>query len=161
MSDLASALADLGCSGVRTYIQSGNVVFRTPSANAKRVPQLIEEWIAKRFGFRAPVVLRTSVEFQAVVAGNPFLKAGAEPASLHVGFLADPPSPRKVAALDSHRSPGDSFQVRAREIYLSLPNGVARSKLTGNYFESQLGATITVRNWRTVLALWKIAQEMA
>jgi len=63
------------------------------------------------------------------------------------------PDKRLVAALDPKRSPGDSFKVHGREIYLCLPNGVARTKLTNDYFDRALATTSTLRNWRTVMKL--------
>jgi uncharacterized protein (DUF1697 family) len=72
---------------------------------------------------------------------------------LHVAFLAATPGPSKIAALDPNRSPPDEFAVHGREIYLRLPNGVARTKLTNAHFDSKLGTTSTLRNWRTVVKL--------
>ena len=149
---------DAGCRDVRTYIQSGNVVYRATPALARRVPALIEKAIAERFGFDVPIVIRTAAEIDDVVKGNPFLKAGADPKTLHVGFLRDRPSKSQVAALDPDRSPPDEFVVRGGEIYLRLPNGVARSKLTSQYFDSRLKTITTARNWRTVLKLQEMAQ---
>jgi uncharacterized protein (DUF1697 family) len=71
----------------------------------------------------------------------------------HVAFLAATPTPAMVATLDPDRSPPDESAVRGREIYLRLPNGVARSRLTNAFFDSRLGTTSTLRNWRTVLKL--------
>ena len=88
-----------------------------------------------------------------VAAGNPFLKRRADPRALHVAFLADAPDRRSAGALDRARSPGDTFELRGREIYLHLPNGVARTRLTNAYLDATLATTSTLRNWRTVLAL--------
>jgi uncharacterized protein (DUF1697 family) len=99
------------------------------------------------------VVTRTAGELRGVLRGNPFLRAGAEAETLHVMFLADRPTPARVAALDSRRSPPDEFEVKGREVYLRLPNGGARTKLTNAYFDAKLATTSTVRNWRTVLKL--------
>ena len=148
---------DAGCRDVRTYIQSGNVVFQAVPALAGRVPALIEEAIEVRFEFDVPIVIRTAAEIDSVVKGNPFLKAGADPKTLHVGFLRDRPSKAQIAALDPDRSPPDEFVLRGGEIYLRCPNGVARSKLTSQYFDSRLKTITTARNWRTVRKL----QEMA
>lgn len=153
MSALAEIFAEAGCTDVRTYIQSGNVVFSAPPILGRRLPDLISKRIADRLGLRVPVVLRTAEDIRLVAEANPFLRAGTDPASLHVAFLADLPDPRHVAALDPKRSPGDSFVVLGREIYLSLPNGMARSKLTNAYFDSGLATISTARNWRTVLKL--------
>jgi uncharacterized protein (DUF1697 family) len=153
MKDLAAMFAEAGCTDVVTYIQSGNVVFRATQACAARVPAAIAKAVADRLGFRAPVVMRTAGELRGVARGNPFLRAGAEAESLHVLFLADRPSPAGVAALDPKRSPPDEFEVVGREIYLRCPNGVARTKLTNDYFDAKLATTSTMRNWRTVLKL--------
>jgi uncharacterized protein (DUF1697 family) len=73
-------------------------------------------------------------------------------------FLADAPARAAVAGLDSRRSPPDEFAVVGREIYLRLPHGVARTKLTNAWFDSRLATTSTMRNWRTVLKLVELAE---
>lgn len=149
-------LEEAGCTDVRTYIQSGNVVYRAAPALSRRLPDVLEKEIAERYGFECPVVTRTAAEVDEIVEGNPFPEAAAEPKTLHVGFLRDRPEKAQVAALDPHRSPPDAFVVRGSEIYVHYPKGSARSKLTPQYFDSRLETTSTFRNWRTVLTL----QEM-
>jgi uncharacterized protein (DUF1697 family) len=156
MRDLAAMLEDAGCTDVRTYIQSGNVVYGATPALARRVPGIVEKAIAERFGFECPVVTRTGPEIDEVVKANPFPEAAVEPKTLHVGFLRDRPAKSRVAALDPDRSPPDAFVVRGSEIYVHYPKGSARSKLTPQYFDSRLDTLSTFRNWRTVLTL----QEM-
>jgi uncharacterized protein (DUF1697 family) len=160
MRDLAAMFSEAGYTNVRTYIQSGNVVFSATPAAAKRLPGLIAQRIADGYGYRVPVVLRAANEFHQVAASNPFLRSAADAGTLHVAFLADLPDQRHIASLDPKRSPGDSFQVRGREIYLHLPNGVAGTKLTNNYFDSTLATTCTMRNWRTVLKLVEMTQSL-
>jgi uncharacterized protein (DUF1697 family) len=160
MRHLAAMFVEAGCSDVRTYIQSGNVVFAATPGVVKRLADAISRRIAKNFGYRVPVVLRTADELHQVLSGNPFLKSGADGRSLHVAFLADLPDPRRIAALDPKRSPGDSFKLRGREIYLCLPNGVAGTKLSNAYFDSTLATTSTLRNWRTVLKLVEMTQTV-
>jgi uncharacterized protein (DUF1697 family) len=75
---------------------------------------------------------------------------------LHVMFLANAPSPENIAALDPKRCPPDEFIVRGREVYLKLPNGVARTKLSNAYFDSKLATIGTQRNWRTVKTLMEM-----
>lgn len=153
MASLAAIFVGEGCTGVRTYIQSGNVVFSATAALAVGLAERVRERVAAEFGFRPPVLLRTGRELAAVAGANPFLTEGADPASLHVGFLERAPTPEQCAALDPDRSPGDRLVVCGREVYLHFPNGVARSKLTSAYLDSILGTTSTFRNWRTVLNL--------
>ena len=156
MSELVRLLSGIGCLDVRTYIQSGNVVYLAGPALAARVPVLAAAAIKKDLGLTVPVVTRSGVALEAVARENPF--AAEDPATLHVGFLADAPSEEAVAALDPERSPPDRFQVHGGEIYLCLPNGVARSKLTNDYFDRTLGTICTIRNWKTVLALLELVR---
>ena len=157
MKELAAMFVDLGCDDVRTYIQSGNVLFRTSPTLGKDISSLISSSILSRFGYRVPVVTRTAQDLQEIVQANPFLEAGAETDKLHVVFLPDLPDGAHVEALDPNRSPSDEFAVLGREIYLHCPNGLARSKLTNNYFDSRLSTTSTMRNWRTVLELLELS----
>lgn len=159
MKDLKELFVEAGSESVRTYIQSGNVVFDATAAVAKRIPEHIPALIQERFGLRTPVIVRTAEDLAAVVANNPFLKAGAPEDELHVYFLADEPSASRIEALDPARSPGDEFAVKGREVYLRLPNGMARTKLTNDYIDRKLATTSTGRNWRTVTKLHALMSE--
>jgi uncharacterized protein (DUF1697 family) len=159
MKDLIRMFAAAGCDDVRTYIQSGNVLFEAPSKLAAQLPTTIAARMADQFGYRTPVVLRTATELAGVVAGNPFLERGVDEDVLHVLFLASPPAPDLVDTLDPGRSPPDAFIVKGREVYLKLPNGVARSKLTNAYFDARLATTSTGRNWRTVTTLLELMKN--
>jgi uncharacterized protein (DUF1697 family) len=153
MQDLIALFSQAGCRGVRTYIQSGNVLFGADPDLAAALPALIASRIAERFGYRVPVVLRTAAQLAEVVRANPFLEAGAAEDALHVLFLADQPSETAIAELDPDRSPPDAFAVRGREVYLHLPNGMGRTRLTSAYFDAKLSTVGTARNWRTVTTL--------
>lgn len=157
MKELVRIFEAAGCSNVRTYIQSGNVIFDAP-ANVSSIGDTVSTSIAKRFGYRIPVVLRTGSQLRKIIGGNPFLKSGVDPKWLHVYFLAQAPGARAIAGLDPARSAPDVFHVAGQEIYLHLPNGMGRSKLTNAYFDSKLATVSTARNWATVL---KLAEMMA
>jgi len=158
MNVLVEMFVEAGCNDVRTYIQSGNVIFNASRSVSARVPVRITAQIAERFGFRTPVILRTTEQVRDVTCHNPFLEAGAAPETLYVMFLADPPSALHVEKLDPDRSPPDAFRVRGQEIYMHLPDGVANSKLTNAYFDSKLATTGTSRNWRTVTKLLELME---
>jgi uncharacterized protein (DUF1697 family) len=149
---------DAGCDEVRTYIQSGNVVFEANAALAGRVPALVARAIARKFHFDSPIAIRTVAELGAVVRNNPFLKHGADLKALHVAFLLDTPGKAAVAGLEPDRSPGDEFAVRGRDIYLHCPNGMGRTKLTNLYFDSRLKTVSTARNWNTVMTLLEMVR---
>lgn len=150
MKELAALFIAAGCKNVETYIQSGNVVFDAPAAVVKRLPGAVGEAIQQEFGYQVPLIVRSGTELAKVVAANPFLAQGALDKELHVYFLADKPA---VAELDAKRSPPDEFDLLGREIYLRLPNGMGRTKLTNAYFDSKLKTVCTARNWATVLHL--------
>ncbi len=155
---LASMFVEAGCSDVATYIQSGNVVFSANAGLAKRVPALITAEIATQLGLRVPLVMRSATELGQVVRQNPFLAAGADATLLHVAFLDVAPSLTQIASLDAPRFVPDEFVVRGRDVFLRLPNGVGKSKLTNAYLDGRLKATSTLRNWRTVLELLRMSE---
>ena len=150
MKELVKLFEKAGAVDVATYIQSGNVVFSNPAAALDGFAGEMAAAIEKRFGLRVPVVLRSAKEIAAVLAKNPFLTPRADPKTLHVAFLAAKPAAADAARLDPKRSPGDSFELRGRDLYLHLPNGVAKTKLTNDYLDRTLATVATVRNWNTV-----------
>jgi uncharacterized protein (DUF1697 family) len=159
MKDLVSMFLQAGCDNVRTYIQSGNVIFDATPDVAARLPESIAAKIKSCFECRTQIILRRAEELCDIVRNNPFIKAGVAEETLHTLFLADLPGSSNIRLLDPHRSPRDEFVVRGREVYLRLPNGVARTKLTNSYFDSKLGTTGTLRNWRTVLKLAELVRS--
>lgn len=161
MPALRELFVAAGCTEVQTYIQSGNVIFRADPARAASLPTEIAGRIAENCGYRVPVVLRRAQQLGAVIGANPFIAAGAAEETLHVLFLADEPSAQGIASLDPNRSIPDTFVVRGQEVYLCLPNGMGRTKLTNDYFDAKLGTVSTARNWRTITTLYALMEAMA
>jgi len=153
MKALAALCEAAGCSDVVTYIQSGNVAFRASAAVAKKLPAALRRAIQAHAGIDVPVIVRDAAALTAASRDNPFLKAGADPNELHLGFLADAPPAERIALLDPGRSPPDEFVVRGGEIYFRFPKGVGQSKFSVTYFDAKLATTLTLRNLRTVDAL--------
>ena len=158
MKDLAAMFTGAGCTDVRTYIQSGNVLFSATQAKCASLPGLVTKRIREDFGYQVPLIIRSAARIDDVIRINPFVKKGADEALLHVMFLTDVPKPGLVRDLDARRSVPDEFAVRGREIYLHLPNGAARTKLTNAYFDKKLATVSTGRNWRTVNKLRELAK---
>jgi uncharacterized protein (DUF1697 family) len=153
MKELRTLFEGMGHESVRTYLQSGNVIFNARSSSPKKLAAEIEDAVFQAFEVRSSVILRTSRELQRTAEGNPFRVEGAKPSALQVMFLADRPSSTAVKTLEPDRSAPDQFRLKGREIYLWLPNGAARSKLTIDYFEKRLETRATARNWNTVTKL--------
>ena len=152
MKDLVALFEKAGCTDVKNYIQSGNIVFTAKPAVAKTIADVIANGVEKKFKFAVPVVVRSRGEIHAVATGNPFLKAGTLLERLHVVFLKDRPSAEMAKILDPNRSPGDSFEVRGADIFLSIASA-AKTKITNAWLDSKLKTVSTGRNWRTVLKL--------
>jgi uncharacterized protein (DUF1697 family) len=158
MAELRSSLSALGYQDVVSYIQSGNLVFRAGPGKPQDIATAIEKQIAASFGRNVTVIVRTPAELEAIAEGNPFLGGKTDVSRLHVVFLESAPPAKAGAELDPGRSPPDEFRLQGREIYLHLPNGMGRSKLTIDYFERRLGVAATARNWKTVLRLLALAK---
>ena len=157
MSELVSLFEQSGCTDVKTYIASGNVIFNATAAVARTLPAKIAQRIAKDHGLRVPVILRTARELAAAAEKNPYVSRGDHS---HVLFLADKPTRAAVATLDPNRSPGDEFTVIGRDVFLYCPNGVGVTKLTNEYFDRKLATTSTGRNFRTVLKLVELSRAL-
>lgn len=158
MKTLASLFEAAGAVDVQTYIQSGNVVYGASEKTAAKIAAVIEKAIAKEMSLSVPVVTRSAAELEVIASSNPFLARGESEDAVHVMFLAEAPVAKAVATLDPNRSPGDEFAVLGRDVYLFLPNGVGRTKLSNAYFDSKLATVSTGRNWRTVLKMLEMAR---
>lgn len=153
MKTLVGIFEALGCRNVRTYIQSGNVVFEASDTLHRRLPKALHDAIQKQCGFSVPVVTRSAAELAKVARAHHFAKRTKDPKALHVAFLADVPAADRIALLDPKRSPPDEFKVIGRELHLLLPNGVGSSKLTNVYLDAKLGTVSTLRNLATIQKL--------
>jgi uncharacterized protein (DUF1697 family) len=159
MAELKALVSALGFENPVTYVQSGNVVLDSRAGSAVEVGTTIERGIADAFGLDVAVLVRTPTELRATADGNPFLDREPDWTKLHVVFLDAEPEAAAVARLDPQRSPPDELSVRGQEIYLHLPHGAGRSKLTTDYFERRLGARATARNWNTVMKLLALTER--
>jgi uncharacterized protein (DUF1697 family) len=155
MAELRELFEELGAEDVKTYVQSGNVVFHSSLARDK-LKRAIEDAIRSRFGLDIMVVLATKEELDALVAANPFAADQPDPTKLHVTFLAEAPRGDPLA---ERRFEPDDFLVAGVAVYLHCPQGYGRSKLSNAFFEKQLGVAATTRNWRTVTALAELAGD--
>jgi uncharacterized protein (DUF1697 family) len=160
MESLRASFEALGFSRVRTYIQSGNVVFEASKGALDNLSRKIGERILSDYGFSVPLILRTSGEMKKIVSDNPFLtERGIDHSRLHVTFLSELPAKAALGKLDSLNGDPDEFRVKNREVYLYCPNGYGRTKLSNSAFEKLLSVEATTRNWKTVNTLLKMSTE--
>lgn len=158
MPELRSLLSEAGFEGVRTYVQSGNVVLSSelePDALAARA----EELIAGRFGFDVDVIARTRDELATVVERNPLGDIAVNPKRYQVSFLDREPDPEALERIGAFASEAERLVAIGRELYAWHPEGVGRSKLWPKLAGNGLGARATARNWTTVTTLLQMADE--
>jgi uncharacterized protein (DUF1697 family) len=151
MRELEEIFASAGGGAVTTYIESGNIIFNSdfPAEVCARAELSIES----RFGFRPPVILRSADAWRAMVEANPFVAAYVDPHVLHVACLAAAPVQPGSGSLEPHAFLPDAFVVAGPDIYLHLPNGVAKSGLNNARLDRAFRTVSTMRNWRTAVAL--------
>lgn len=157
MGDLVSILESSGLEDVETYIQSGNVVFRSAKVSST-LGEEIATAVEERHGFRPRVLLLDADRLREAAESNPFPEAEAEPGTLHLFFLATAPESPDVEALDRLVSPSERFHLAGDVFYLHAPDGIGRSKLAANV-EKHLGVAATARNWRTVERLREMSRD--
>jgi uncharacterized protein (DUF1697 family) len=158
MAELKKLYEDLGFEAVETYVQSGNVVFRSPETDAGALARRIETRLQDSLGSAAPVLVREPCDFERIMAHNPFLTGRSEEVSkLHVMFLSAPADPARLASLVKPADCLDEFIPGEQEIFLFCPGGLGRTKLTTAFFERKLKLFTTTRNWNTIHALLKLS----
>jgi uncharacterized protein (DUF1697 family) len=158
MEKLRASCETLGLRQVKTYIQSGNIVFQSPKLPPEAIARELEEQIAMSFGFSSDVIIRTKDDLEQVVQRNPLLKErGIDQSKLHVVFCSEPPTRDSVKKLESLTLAPDNIRHSGREIYFYFPNGVSRSSVRKHPLDRILGVSMTMRNWKTVNTLYEMA----
>src|SRR5271165_2017791 len=159
MDQLRKSFEALGFEQVQTYIQSGNVVFKTRKLSPAALSKRIEKKILGDFGFSVCVISRSSEEMAETIERNPFLNLpDTDHEKLHVMFLSEAPPPEALKKLGDLTAAPDQCRSLDREIYFYLPNGASQSVLMKNPVDRILAVVTTTRNWRTVNQLHQMCQ---
>jgi uncharacterized protein (DUF1697 family) len=161
METLRALYESLGLRDPLTYVQSGNVVFKTDRCDLIALAKRIEDAIERGFGFRTAVILRTSAELREVVARNPFAKRrSVEPNKLLVTFLASIPTVEAHDKVVDLKTDPEEVRLDGREVYIYFPNGMARPKISWVAIEKMLKTPGTGRNWNSVTRMLEMAEKM-
>ncbi|MBN2554259.1 MAG: DUF1697 domain-containing protein [Spirochaetales bacterium] len=158
MKDLVGILESLDLQDVKTYIQSGNVVFRSAEDEPATIAARISREIRKRFDFEPRVLLFDPSEIQKALQANPFPEAESESKTLHLSFLVAEPDNPDLESMEKIRKDSERFSLQGRIFYLHAPEGIGRSKIAASV-EKLLGVQVTSRNWRTVARIAELASE--
>ncbi len=161
MEALRALYASLGLRDPQSYIQSGNVVFRTDRKEVAPIAKKIEDAIEDQFGFRPSVALRTTAELREVIAKNPFAKRdGIEPGKLLVSFLMTDPAAADRELVRKMKFDPEEVYLGSRHLYIYFPTGQGKTKLDTKMIEKTLKTTGTGRNWNSVLKLLEMAESL-
>ena len=158
MKDLVSLLESLGLSPVKTYIQSGNVVFRTTVEEAVSLPGKIADTIEASCGFRPAVLVLSTKDLAKAAGENPFGEGEVLDTTLHLYFLAEKPTAPDVEKMDAIKGEREAYALTGKIFYLYTPDGFGKSKLALRA-EKLLGVNATARNWRTVNKVLELARD--
>ena len=161
MIDLAAKLQSNGFSDLRTYIQSGNLVFRAEKKPEPEMANKIAESIKNEFGLNVPAIVFKKGDWNEIIGRNPFAKDPHynNPKTLHVSFLSEIPQLENVQKLTGYSDEPNEFSVVGKAVYLYCPNGYSKTKLGNGFLEKKLKVTATTRNWATTLKLAEMASE--
>lgn len=157
MAELVTTLESVGCRSVRTYIQSGNVVFESSLKSKRHLAKQLGDAIETQFSFRPHVLLLTEEDFRSSVANNPFTDAIPKPKSLHFFFLESQPASPDLDAIAELVNSTERYQLIDSVFYLHAPDGFGKSKLAKGA-ERKIGVATTARNYSTVHQLLTILE---
>jgi uncharacterized protein (DUF1697 family) len=158
MAELRAMLEKIGCSDVKTYVQSGNAVLAT-KLKANELTSAIEAALERHMGRPIATTLRTGKQLRAIIAGNPFAHVATNPSYLCVTFLSHQPKATELAPLHSKDWKPELFEVAGKEIYTWYPSGQGTSPLAAQLNKLPLRGAVTTRNWNTVLKLAEMLEE--
>lgn len=159
MDALKKMYESLDFKNITSYVQSGNVIFKTNSTPTKELAELITTQLKTDFGFDIPVLVLEVKTLERIIALNPFTKASIENISaLHVTFLADPPISLNQELIKAKQQPNEEIEFTTEAIYLYCPDGYGKTKLTTNFLEAKCKVNATTRNWKTTKELLRLAQ---
>ena len=161
MTALRALFESLKFEDPRTYVQSGNVIFRSKEKISPALAKKIQNAIEGEFGCRPEVILRTAEELRRVIAASPFdSRRKLEPGKILVTFLDGEPGPEAHAVLLSLKSYPEELHLKGRELYIYFPDGAGRSKLPWSSLGKHFKTVGTARNWNSVTRILAIAEEL-
>ncbi len=161
MAALREVLQQLNIENVRTYIQSGNIIFQKEATDHGDLEEMIHHTIFESFGLTVPVIIRTEKEWQETIAQNPFLEKGYDTGKQYFLFLKQSPEEEYVEKLKVQDFGEDEWVVIGRALYFYCPGSYGKTKFSNNFFERKLKVGATTRNWKTVYKLMEMAAELA
>ncbi|WP_289053103.1 DUF1697 domain-containing protein [Carboxylicivirga marina] len=152
MKDLKQSLEKIGLTDVRTYIQSGNIVFKSVNYNTNQLEVLLCNAIKKTFGHDVPVIVLSDKEWRKMIECNPFIKEDIN--HLHITLLQSVPEKKSIEQLMQVTAiQEDKIEVIGKSVYMLIKRAYHHTKLTNRVFERCLKTKASTRNWKTALKI--------
>jgi uncharacterized protein (DUF1697 family) len=160
MADLRTLVEGLGHDGVRTHLQSGQVVFTAAHGDEESLAAELSAAVERHFGFAVDVIVRDHAYLKGIVDACPYPAGELEPKQLHVTYFSAPVTPERFAGIDRQAYLPEEFRLGDRALYLYAPNGLGRSKLAEHLARPRInkGVVATGRNWNTVRKLVELTE---
>jgi len=160
MTDLRVIFEKSGFLAVRSYIQSGNVIFQSNEVDTKKLEKLIENALEKAYGFLVPVIILTRSKLEKIVSDNPFKPLeGDDTGKIYYVFLKDVPKRKTLELFKETKFQNERFFICKNYIYLKCLCGMGNAKLNNNLFEQKLQVKATARNHKTVSKLLELSKS--
>ena len=159
MADLKSLFESLDFKNVKTYIQSGNVIFDMDEMPTEHLEQAIEYRLQKTYGFDVTTIVTNPTDLQHIVHNSPYINdASVDVNRLFVCFLKTAPEPDAMDKLNNITLEEEYFHVFDNVVYIHVPHGIGRAKLNNNFIENKLKVVATTRNWKTINKLIELSK---
>lgn len=161
MEALRTSYENMGFSNVKTYVQSGNVIFSYEDIEINKLEEQIFQQIKKDFGFDVPIIVLSVEKLEEIIKSNPLRKdKSKEESFMHVTFLASKSETNNFDAIEEKKQDNEDIVFSDYAVYLYCPNGYGNTKLNNNFIESKLKVRATTRNWKTTNELFQIAKQL-
>jgi uncharacterized protein (DUF1697 family) len=158
MNDLRKLLANLGFSDIITYIQSGNVVFKSEVKDPSLIGEMIKQGIREKFSLNIEVIAKSREELSKIIGSIPFKEADIiNGEQIYLTFLSKKPSDDLIEKLEKVDGEGDKIIVEGKTGYILCKKGYSETIYNNNYIERKLNVIATTRNFQTTKKLEDIA----
>jgi len=160
MKDLTDVFIQIGFKDVKSYIQSGNIIFScTKNYSHEQLSLLLEQKILNKFGFDVPVIIRDKDELYGLIKNNPYYNTKADLDKLYVTLLQELPNHESLKVIETINHSPDLFSINDTNIYICCNGKYHQSKLSNTFFEKKLCVKATTRNWKTLMKLYEMIRE--
>ncbi|MBW8199745.1 DUF1697 domain-containing protein [Flagellimonas abyssi] len=158
MADLRQVLEENGLKNVKTYIQSGNIIFDDEQTDRRKLQEKIAIIIRQQFGFDVPTLVVQKDDVEHILKANPFHEE-AEENKLYYVLLKSTPKEELVEQFNQLQFEHEGFKITDTCVYLFCKSGYGKAKLNNNLIEKKLQVEATTRNHKTMLKLLEIASN--